>query len=181
MEVKIPLDIKNVETLQVEKSESGAYLITVESTQESTNCRKCGKELYHFHGYDKPITLRHLPILGTPVYIQLRPKRYRCFDCEHHPTSTQRLEWYDPRRPHTKAFEEHILYQLINSTISDVHLKEKLGYQAVVGIACHLLSKEVNWNDVKRIGKLGIDEISLKKGHKDFVVIITARRKNTSP
>jgi hypothetical protein len=33
----------------------------------------------------------------------------------------------------------------------------------------------VNWDDISKIGLLGIDEISLKKGYKDFITLITSR------
>ena len=32
-----------------------------------------------------------------------------------------------------------------------------------------------NWEDVTRLDVLGLDEVSLKKGHRDFVAIITGR------
>ena len=35
--------------------------------------------------------------------------------------------------------------------------------------------KEIDWSNIKEIKYLGIDEISLKKGHKDFVVIISTK------
>ena len=37
------------------------------------------------------------------------------------------------------------------------------------------ISREVNWAEVKKVKILGLDEIALKKGHRDFVVIVTAR------
>jgi transposase len=36
----------------------------------------------------------------------------------------------------------------------------------------------VNWKHFKKLGLLGIDEISLKKGHQDFVTLITSRIDN---
>jgi transposase len=33
----------------------------------------------------------------------------------------------------------------------------------------------VNWDEFDQIPILGLDEIALKKGHKDFVVIVTAQ------
>jgi transposase len=54
------------------------------------------------------------------VFIELRPKRYRCPTCDDHPTTTQQCDWYEPRSPHTKAFDQSLLRQLINSTVSDV-------------------------------------------------------------
>jgi transposase len=122
--------------------------------------------------------LRHLPILGVGVWIRIRPKRYKCPYCEEGPTSTQQLEWYSAKSPTTKAYEKYLLLQLVNSTIEDVSIKEGLGYKALEALLDRYISSAVNWDEVKRVKLLGLDEIALKKGHKDFVVIVTARSAN---
>ncbi len=87
-DLQIPLDLPNVRVLNVSKIEQGAWLIQVESTVTGTPCRKCGKPITDYHGLDASIRLRHLPLFEVPVYIELRPKRYRCPDCDGGPTST---------------------------------------------------------------------------------------------
>mgnify|MGYP001103622073 CR=1 FL=1 len=103
------------------------------------------------------------------TYIRIHPLRYQCTYCNCSPTTTRILSWYDQRSPHTRAFEDHVLLELVNSTVEDVSIKERLGYEAVMGIINRRVSTSVNWKEVKRIDVIGIDEISLKKGHKDFV------------
>lgn len=174
-QITIPLDIPEVRVINVEQNEQGECTITVESTIEGTRCRVCGRELKELHGVDEAITLRHLPILGRPVYLRLRPKRYRCPDCDGGPTSTQQLSWYSVKSPHTKAYEKYILLQLVHATIADVSSKEGLGAKAIEGIVERWISREVQWAEVKRVKILGLDEIALKKGHRDFVVIVTGK------
>ena len=159
----------------VEQDERGEYTITIESTLEGTRCRQCGREITDLHGVDEAITLRHLPILGRPVYLRLRPKRYRCPSCEEGPTTTQQLSWYSAKSPHTKASEKYILLPLVHTTIEDVSMKEDLGAKAIEGIVERWISREVQWAEVKRVRILGLDEIALKKGHRDFVVIVTGK------
>ena len=173
--VTFPLDISNVKVLATETNAAGDYTITVESTLNTTRCRKCGRDISKFHGHDGEVCLRHLPILGRRVYIRIRPKRYQCPYCSGNPTTTQVLEWYDPRSPHTRVYEEHVLLQLVNSTTQDVSRKEQVGYDAVAGVVARWISTEVDWASYTELGVLGIDEIALKKGHRDFVAIITAR------
>jgi transposase len=174
-QVTIPLDLPDVKVVGVEERASGEYVIRVESTQAWARCHRCGQISTESHGRDEPITLRHLPILGRNVYIQLRPKRFRCPYCADKPTSTQRLEWYDPRSPHTKAYEQHLLIQLIQSTIQDVSRKEDIGYAAIEGVLDRHVASVVDWRVYERLDVLGIDEIALKKGHQDYLVIVTAR------
>lgn len=171
----IPLDIPDVEIIEVKQDKQGTYLITVESTLDYTYCHHCGRKITQCKGHDRPITLRHLPILGHAVYVRLRPKRFECPYCAHKPTSTQQLSWYKPKSPHTIAYEEHILLQLVNSTIQDVALKADLGYEAVAGIVDRYVVSQVDWTTFDRLEVLGLDEIALKKGHDDYVVIVTAR------
>jgi transposase len=174
-QITIPLDIPDVQVRNVEQNERGEYTITIESTLEGTRCRQCGHEITDLHGVDEAIILRHLPILGRPVYLRLRPKRYRCPYCAGGPTTTQQLSWYSAKSPHTKAYEKYILLQLVHATIEDVSIKEGLGTKAIEGIVDRWIRQEVQWAEVKRMKILGLDEIALKKGHRDFVVIVTGK------
>jgi len=176
--LSIPLDIPDVQVLEIKTNKTGDYIITVESTLESTTCHHCGREISQFHSHDRAITLRHLPILGHQVYLRLRPKRYECPYCstkKHRKISTQHLSWYNPKSPHTQAYEEQVLLQLVNSTLQDVALKENLGYEAVVGIINRSIAIQVDWLAFDRLEVVGLDEIALKKGHSGYVVIVTAR------
>jgi transposase len=144
----------------------------VESTLNGTTCRKCGRSIEAFHGHDAPIRLRHLPLFEVPVYLELRPKRYRCPDCDG-ATTTQKLSWYQPRSLHTKAYEQWLLRMLIDSTVRDVSRKLDVSEACVSGILERWLETEVNWEAFEHLEVLGIDEISLKRGHRHFVAIIT--------
>ena len=175
---EIPLDIEDVTIDKVEFKETGEIIIAVTSTVEGTYCHRCGQKITDSYGHDREITLRHLSILGRPTYIQIRPKRYRCCSCSDHPTTTQKSSWYDTRSPHTKAYETHVLLNLVNSTVEDVRMKEGLGYEAVMGIIDRHVSQKVDWSQFSELPIIGVDEITLKKGHRDYVAVITARLAN---
>ena len=172
---EIPLDIEEVKIEAVEFTPNNEIIITVTSTVEGTHCHCCGKKITASYGYGREITLRHLPILGKPTYIRIKPKRYQCPDCGDHPTTTQQVSWYDARSPHTKAYETPVLLNVVNSTVVDGSIKEGLGYEAVQGIIDRRVSEKVDWNEYKELEQVGIDEISAKKGHQDFFTIVTTR------
>ena len=177
-QVSIPLDIPEVLVLKSEMNKAGELIITVESTKTTTVCRRCGRVIEKFHGYDKWVKLRYLPVFGHPTYLRYRPKRFRCEYCDGHPTSSQRLDWHEPNSPNTFAYEQHILLQLINATVEDVSRKECLAYDKVLGIVDRYICSEVDWSQYTTLDTLGLDEIALRKGHGDFVVIVTARLKH---
>lgn len=173
--ISIPLDIPNLRVLQTDLTQANEFILTVESTLESTSCRRCGRTITEPHGTDQPRLLRHLPILGRPVYLRIRPKRFRCPFCDDHPTTTQTLEWYDPNALHTLAYERHLIVQLVNATLTDVTEKEDVSYDALLGILDRWIATTVDWDALPALATLGIDEIALLKGHRDFVAIISAQ------
>jgi len=173
--ISIPLDLPDVRVLNMQISQNGDYMITIESTLEGARCRKCGRVIGKFHGHDDWVTLRHLSILGRPVYVCFRPQRYECLDCDGKPTTTQQVGWHRANSPNTTAYEDHVLLQLVNTTIQDVSVKESLEYDAVLGIMERRIASQVDWTQYTSLDVLGLDEIARKKGHRDFVVIVTAR------
>jgi transposase len=176
--ITIPIDIPNVEVIDTEITSKGQLLIRVESAQETTGCGICGRQIACTFGHGQEIRLRHLSVLGFETYIIIRPKRGQCLECLHDPTTTQIVDWYQQRSPHTKAYDAYLLKQLINSTIEDVSLKEHVGYDAVVGALNRQIETEINWDEVDNLGTVGIDEISMSKGRKKYSAIITARQAN---
>lgn len=171
----IPLDLPDVCVLANRMLEDGTVLIEVESTLQTAQCHRCGREIDRFHGFDRPLRLRHLPVFGRMVFIEIRPKRYRCPSCEDGPTTTQRCAWYDPNRPHTTAFEQDVLKRLIHGTVADVSRQLELGVKAVEGIMEHRLAPAVDWTAFTALETVGIDEVALCKGQGHYVAVVWAR------
>ena len=173
--ISIPLDIPDLCIRQTELTKDGECIITVESTLLRTTCRRCGRTITEPHGVDQPRLLRHLPLFSRAVYLRIRPKRFRCPWCDGHPTTTQQLDWYDPNALHTKAYERHLILQLVNRTLTDVAAKEDVTYDALLGILDRWIATTVDWEALEPFATLGIDEIALLKGHRDFVAVISAK------
>ena len=171
----IQLDLPHVEIDSVQIDQDGNYIFRVHSTLIGSQCHKCGQHITKFHGYDREIQIKHLPIFGSETYIIIRLPRYQCLNCPKKPTTTQQMPWRERKSAHTKAYEKHILLELIGSTVEEVSIREGIGYEAVMGIVGRHMREEVDWADFDRLDQLGLDEISLKKGHKDFVTIVSAR------
>ncbi len=171
--IRIPLDLPDVRVLEVSKTEQGAWLIRVESTLNGTQCHRCGRQITQFHGLDTAIRLRHLPLFEIPVFIEFRPKRYRCPFCEGTTTTTQRLSWHELRSPNTKPYEQWLLRMLINSTVADVARKLTISDETVMGVLKRWVKPQVDWDEFDQIEVVGIDEIALKRGHRDFITLVS--------
>jgi len=174
--ISFPLDIPQVDVLATTQTRDGKFMITVASRLETTECGVCKQEIKCTYGHGQAVHLRHLPILGQETTIIIRPKRARCANCLHNPTTTQTLDWYDQRSPHTKAYDRYLMKLLIGSTVADVSLKENLGYDAVVGALERQVDDQINWDEVQNLGTIGIDEVAHKKGRQSYRAVVTARQ-----
>jgi transposase len=171
--IQVPLNLPAVRVLSTHQTEQGHWLIRVESTREGTQCRRCGREIRDLHGLDAVVRLRHLPLFDVPVFIEIRPKRYRCPFCAGTPTTTQLCEWYEPRSPNTNAYEQWALRMLINATVADAARQLGISEETIDGILDRWIERAVDWDPWERLGVLGLDEIALKRGHRDFVTLVT--------
>jgi transposase len=174
------LNIPGIRVLSV-RVEAHSIKCEIESTQGYSMCHRCGQKATEFHGYDQALELRHLPLCGRPVSLRLRPKRYRCRYCEGAVTTTERAEWYDAKAGCTKAYADFLLLELVNGTLQDVATKQGVSYDIVRGVLKRYVKGEVAWSHIKALGLLGVDEISLLKGHSDFVTLVSAHDEQGRP
>ena len=177
LDMVIPVDVlglSGVEIVDIYLRDKHELIIKVKSTQDETTCRKCGK-ICQSHGHDRPMELRHLPILGYKTFIQLSPKRGICRLCDDSPSTTQTLGWYERNARQTKPYQRYLMFSLINSTVADVSRKEDIHAHTIESIIDKEIATEVDFSKIKAIGVLGIDEISLRKGRQKYVTVITSR------
>ena len=161
--ISIDLGLSDIKVEEVKIDKKGVYRINASCTLTKGKCHKCGEEITKFHGLDREMEIRHLPIFGKECYIHIRLPRFECEHCNKHPKTTAQLSWRRYNSSCTKAFEEHILNALTNSTMSDVSYKEKISEGKIKRILEAYYPDKIEWGDIEKIGQIGIDEISLKK------------------
>ena len=172
-EFHIPLNIPDVEIVSQRTNDKGEFVLKIKSTKTYTGCHKCGKPATMHYGTAPQITIRHLPVFDTPVYLVITPVRYKCDDCG--ATTTEQYDWRKEGKDITTGLSDYLLRRTVNSTVEDVGRKEHISVKTVVGIIDDRIGSEIDWNDFKSLGILGIDEISLKKGHADYVTVISTK------
>ncbi|AQS39808.1 transposase family protein [Shewanella psychrophila] len=148
--------------------------ISVERTRKNIPCRQCGEPTKP-HDMGRKLRLRHLPMFGKETIIEIIPRRGRCEHCDGGSTTTETLNWYDANRKLTKPLEHHLLFELVNSTVADVSRKADVDYHTVDALINRYIETEIDFSTIKALGVLGLDEISMKKGYRDFVTLITYR------
>ena len=119
-----------------------------------------------------PKVYKDLNVLNRVCHIEIDHRRFEC--CECFKTFMEPLAFAGPNRRYTYRFESEV-YECCKET-NAVYAGTKFGisdktaasiYQSV---ALQKLDKQM---PLKLIEEIGIDEISMHKGHKDFVLVIT--------
>jgi transposase len=76
---------------------------------------------------------------------------------------------------------QFLLLELVNGTLQDVAKKHGVTYDVVRGILKRYVKGGVDWSQIKTLSLLGLDEISLLKGHSDFVTLVNAHDEQGKP
>jgi transposase len=172
-ELRIPLNIPDVEVVSQASNNKGEIMLTIRSSKAGTRCHKCGQLATIRYGSAPPLTIRHLPILDTPVYLVISPVRYKCSACDS--TTTEVYEWRQEGTNITKGLSDYLMRCLIHGTVEDVSRKERISYKTVTQVINLEIAGEVEWSQFRSLKIIGIDEMSLKKGYQDYVTIISTR------
>ncbi len=142
------------------------YLEVTASGAYCTHCRKCSEEFHQ----DRPILIRDLPAFGQEILLKVPRRQFYCHACQRY--FTEQLEFINFNRHHTKRYEENIFQRICSSTIEQISREEHLSVDEIRGIFDYIRNQRQpkDWSGAKR---LSIDEIAMRKGHKEFVGVIS--------
>ena len=133
-------------------------------------CSRCGTASATIHE-EKERCVRHLDIWGKRTFLHFYSRRFMCEQCEQ--PFTESLSFIEKFRRHTAAFERHIYERCKASCRKKVAMKEKLSQATVKEILNRFARRIPERSGCLLTRVLGIDEISLKKRHKQFVLVIS--------
>jgi transposase len=168
----IELGLSHIKIKSIKIDEFGNYHIYVSCTATKTVCHKCGKTITNVHGHCEETVIEHLPILEKRVFIHVKWPRFKCPDCDNNPTTSFRPPWLSGNGQQTIPYEDYCLKWLINSTIKDVADKLKSTEEIIEAILRRRVNTDINWERISPT-KIGIDEIALRKGHTQYLTIIS--------
>ena len=173
--INLPFDINTLEITSQHIDNKGNITLNVESRCKHSRCHKCGNHATKRYGHAPEITVQHTSILDRPVYLKIKPARYQCEHCDDRTITTEQYDWCSRNAKVTHAMEDYIMRSLINSTIEDASKKTLVGYKTVGRVLSRKVGDSVDWSLYDKLDTIGIDEISMKKGHKDYVTIVSIR------
>ncbi len=113
--------------------------------------------------------MRDLSFGQQSVYLKVNRRRMRCPHC--HNKFTEELDFIRRKRVHTKRFVEKIIEEVLNSDIKNVAKRNDLSEQEVETMLKDLGQDLVTEKPVN-LKKLGIDEIAVVKGQRNYYVVL---------
>ena len=162
--------------LDLPQSSVGSWTIVEESicfhielNNTEINCPPC-QSLTSELNQNRPSLIRDLSVFGKPVYLRVPRRQFYCRQCQRY--ATERLEWLSWRRRHTQRYEAQIFERIKGASIEKVAREEGLSFDEVEGIFNSVSESQVKkkWEPVHRIS---IDEITMRKGHKNFKTVVS--------
>lgn len=115
--------------------------------------------------------VKDLSISGKEVYLHLTCRQYVCKDCNRH--FYEQFSFLEAKETVTRRYGER-LYDLCRGIeLQYVVVRENLCWQTVNRIFQKHGQKQIHQHSAfASVTRLGIDEIALKKGHKDYLAVI---------
>jgi transposase len=120
----------------------------------------------------KFLVIRDLEIWGQPSFFVYQDVQHRC-GCGHRQALIPPFKRKDVK--YTYRFEEHVLACLIKSTAEDVAMQLGISAETVERIVKNRIedAKAKKVDPGRKIKNVGLDEISLRKGHKAYATLLT--------
>jgi transposase len=133
-------------------------------------CAHCGSLSTNVH-QEEPRCIRHLDVWGKKTFLHFLSRRFKCGQCGK--IFSEELPFVDSHRRQSSAFETHVYQSCLAGTRKAVAVRERLSQSTVKDIFNRLATLKRSRVAGGKIRVLGIDEISLKKRHKQFVLVIS--------
>lgn len=151
--------------------QKGIVFIHAHPKEDTKPCKRGGSKKVKLKEILPSKVIRDRDIFGKPCYIVIHPRRFKCNECKK--KYQEKFDFIDPRKSYTKRYAEWIHKIASKTDINFVSQLEGLGYKKVESIFYNLSKEKISKQKTLKFYKIGIDEISLKKGHKNFITIIS--------
>jgi transposase len=133
-------------------------------------CPRCGELSEGIHEQEERC-IRHLDIWGKVTYVHFPSRRFDCKHCKK--PFTESLSWVESKRRESTAYELHVYEQCKHTDQAAVAEREGLHAETVKSIFQRWARRAEKQRQYTLVHCLGVDEISLRKGHQQFALVLS--------
>jgi len=164
------LGLKDFQVTDYEIYEPEHQLVLIcEVAYQVAICPDCQQPSTAIHEY-KPQMVRDVSAFGLECYVDYIRRRFKCHCCQK--PFTEQLNTVSLGR-YTSRYEHYIFEQYRQAPITEIAYQENLSYKAAQGIFYRQAEARVGQVKNQPVCRLGLDEISLKKGHQQFMLVLS--------
>jgi transposase len=138
-------------------------------------CPRCRIVSDDIHQYESRC-VRDMMCFGRVVYLVFNIRRFRCPKC--HKVFTESLSSIAFNQRHTRRFEEMVYQECLGQTFQDVARKLGMNWHTVERIFYQKAYERFQTTGKQFPQILGVDEISNKKRHKEYLLVISDLQRN---
>jgi transposase len=165
------LDLPGLRVTRLEYDSDQARLhIFCEHQNHSALCPTCTKSSTAIHQYRKR-AIRDLPWAGKICLVEFAARRFFCRGCGC--PFREELAWLPRHSRLTDRYAAYVFDQCRRTSLQAVHRKERLGYKTVERLYYERAQITTRVAEPVLVRQLGIDEIALRKGHDQFVLVLS--------
>ena len=144
--------------------------LDIRSTVEGGICPRCGQCCTTLHENHARL-VRDLPISGKACYLRFVRRRFFCSPCGR--PFSEPLEFVEDHRDYTRRYQAWIFQQGKENNIASVQRLEGLTFDQIESIFVAEARARIPSHPFADLKRLGIDEIAMRKGKRNFVLILT--------
>jgi transposase len=133
-------------------------------------CPRCGQATTTVHESEERC-IRHLDIWGKATLVHFPARRFECGQCQK--PFTEELSWIESKRRESRAYEVHVYEQCQHTDQAAVAEREGLHAETVKTIFQRWAKRAEKQHQRTRVRCLGVDEISIRKGHQQFALVLS--------
>ena len=141
------------------------YLKNQQSSMACSNCGHLSDRLHQNHW----LTVRDLPLGENSVYLKINRRQFKCLNCGK--KFSEEFNFIKKRSHFTNRVKQKIVEEILSCDLKNVARRNGLSEQEVETIL-----KEVGADLTKKkpenLKRLGIDEIALVKGQKNYCAVL---------
>ena len=166
-------DLLGLEGLTITLVETSSQRIVIHAnyTIESARCPVCSGSTRIVNQYDTR-KVQDLSISGKEVWLHLRLPQFVCPRCERYFMAAP--EWIMPGKSYTRRQAKWIFELCAKQPFTEVAALVNLSHKTVERLYYAWAEAHLDMAErYRRVRRLGIDEISHRKGKKDYVCVLT--------
>jgi len=178
-EEKFYEELLGIARLQVDSIEKSNQRLTFHCTIQNTigKCPSCMNPTTAINQYDTR-KVQDLKISGKEVWLHLRIPQFYCEECGRY--FTHQLDLIEPGKTYTKRQAKWIFELCSKQPFTEVAALVNLSHSTIERLFYRMAKQKVDLpKRYAQVRKLGIDEISNRKGKQDYVCVLTDLERGT--